>query len=263
MSKLIIRKKKPLKILSPQKIFLTKSQQNVADVFEYIVISNKQIQQAAEACAELVNTYSALIGEVQETMKRAIEVRMRLAEQLREMFKSFSAFNGINVLVQMPRVDRSTVDSADSEVKLQPTRIFVQPNEPHASLKKLPTPKRKQLFPIEIIQRKELGFTLQDEYIRGFTIKSMVGRVFDLFISPNLKGNIPDELLYKTTNIEYGDYRALGIVLRDMVDKLNENNLKLEKQRDRGIKRYIVEGITKYARKPKKSKKVDRTRKTN
>ena len=247
-------------VLIPRDILLPKAQ---FDDFRYIVIPTDQIVRVAEAFSELAHTYSRIAEELEESVKKIIEVRMRVAEQLSQMFNNLSVFNGIDLLVQIPNTKQSSIDN-DSQIETLPTRIFIQPNEPTSSIKELQSPNRKQMYPISVVRRKELGFVFQDEYIKGIKVGSQPGRLLEVFISPELKGKIPDKLLYEAAGIENGNYYDLGVVLRDMQRiLLNENKIELNKKRESGIKRYIISGITKRIRKPKKAKKINRTTKIN
>jgi hypothetical protein len=241
-------------VLIPRDILLPKPQ---FDDFRYIVIPTEQIRRAAEAFSELARTYARIAEGLEESVKRIIEVRTRVAEQLSQMFDNLAVFESIDLLVQIPS-KQSLTDGSSS------TRIFIQPNQTITPTKELPPSKRKQMYPISFLKRKELGFVFQDEYIKGIKAGSQPGRVLEVFISPELKGKVPDKLLYKAAGIEYGDYYNLGVVLRDMQRiLLNENKIELNKKRESAIKRYILSGITKRIRKPKKSKKSGKTTKTN
>lgn len=240
-------------VLIPKDILLPKPE---LDTFKYIEIQAEQIKRVAEAFSELANTYARLAENLESSFRKAIKVRFRVAEQLSQMFNNLSVFNGIDILVQIPQTQRNIPESEQPSV-----RVFIQPSE--QSIKELPPPRRKQIYPVHLLKRKELGFVLQDEYIKGIKVGSQAGRLLDVFISPELKGKIPDKLLYKAAGIDEGDYYNLGIVLRDMLRiLLKKNNIELNKRRESGIKRYIVSGITKRIRKPKKSRKIDRTTKT-
>jgi len=97
------------------------------------------------------------------------------------------------------------------------------------------------------------------------TRKSEVGQLFELMIRSDLKGKIPDELIdqIKSSNSDELAYRARSYVIRDLKVILAGNKLKLDMERYRALEKYHFKGLTKYIRKPRRTKKIVMKSKTN
>lgn len=239
-------------------IVLTKKEQ---EAYQFIVITSKQMQVAADTVRELARSYEEAAKSVTGMIHEIIKQQQRFAKQLQELFESVAVFRQINVLIQIPRL-------IVPPIVFQPqlVRIFVQPNEPYVVSKPLSSPKRKYNLPLTSVKIENNGFIVDGEYIRGMTRKSKPGKVFELMIRADLKGVVPDNLIDQVIGTGYlqSDYEARDLVIRDLKKiLLFGNKIKLNLTRYSGIGKYKVAPLTHYIRKPKKVKRIDKTRKTN
>jgi hypothetical protein len=242
---------------------LTKKEQ---EAYQFITITGKQMQNMVAGLSEAIRSYEEIGKSVAGVIKEAVNMQKIFAEQLQGLFKSLAVFNEINALIQIPFIDFNLRNTTNSfQTQLQPVRIFVQPNEPYEPPKSLPPPKRKYDLPLTAVQIEGKGFTLEGEYVKGMTRKSEVGQLFELMIRSDLKGKIPDELIdqIKSSNSDELAYRARSYVIRDLKVILAGNKLKLDMERYRALEKYHFKGLTKYIRKPRRTKKIVMKSKTN
>lgn len=235
---------------------LTKKEQ---EAYQFITITGKQMQNMVAGLSEAIRSYAEFSQSLAGVIKETVEFQMKFAEQVKSILESFSIFDQINVLIQIPK----TAPTYESQA--EPVRIFVQPNEPYEPSKSLPSPKRKRDLPLTAVQIEGKGFTLDGEYIKGMTRYSNVGKALELAMRSDLKGMISDKLLDEALGIEpwQGNYEVRGYVFRDLQKILAGNKLKLNIKRYRAIQKYKIESITKYIRKPRMTKKLDKTTKVN
>lgn len=233
-----------------QGIVLTKKEQ---EAYQFMVITGEQIKTMVERINEAIQSYVEFSQTLTGVIKEAVNLQKGIAEQVRNMLEAFSAFRQINILVQIPRLTVPTVDYFP-----QPIRIFVQPDEPYTKPKSLPSPNRKRELSITSIKIVGNGFMVDGGYIKGMTRKSKTGQLFELMLRADLKGVIPDELIDRIVNPRPSeiDYRARGFLIRDLKDILFGNKLKLNIERYRAFNKYIIKGLVKHIRSPRKIKRV-------
>lgn len=215
-------------------------------LFDYFVITSKQIKQFNEAVLEAANVYKKVGENLTGIAKTFVQAQENLANQLYGISSLLENIGKISFVIPVPKLYSQ---------QNEPIPIYIQPDKPYVP-KLLPTPKRKQTFPLERVMIKEKGFVLNGEYISGMTINSQPGRLFELMIRSDLGGIIPDDLLGSVLRTKKGDYFAFSTVINDLKNILRKNHLKLDMVRNRAIKEYRVKAITKRIRNPKKKKKV-------
>jgi hypothetical protein len=227
-------------------------------LYEYLVIPSESIQSFTKAVLEVSNVYAQFAKQAHNAVQELFQQQQRFAEALYELLNGMSMVTKMNIVIRTPIMqDISRLSSFPMEL-LQPTQIFVQPNQRYVpeKVKALPSPKRKQDVSLAMIQVEGNGFTLDGEYIRGMTRKSKTGRLFELMIRRDLAGMIDDESIEKITNIASGDYRARGFVLRDLKDILAGNKIELNMERYVGIGKYKINNLIKRIRKSKNKKRL-------
>ncbi len=229
------------------------------ETYQFITITSKQMLNVVAGLNEAIRSYAEFSKSVVGIIKETVEFQKKFAEQVKSILESFSIFDQINILVQIPKT------TPNFESQIEPVRIFVQPNEPYGSSKSLSSLKRKHDLPLTAVRIQGKGFTLDGKYIKGMTRRSEVGQLFELMLRSDLKGKISDELIdeIKSSDSEELDYRARSYLIRDLKEILAGNKLVLNINRYRGIQQYHVKGLIKLIRKPKKVKKLVIKGKTN
>lgn len=248
-----------------QGIVLTKKEQ---EAYQFVVVTSNQLKTFTEGVRELTRGYTEALQSVSGVVKQLIEAQLLFAKHLEKLFEGLAAIEKITALIQVPKIVITPIKLGNlgtySEIE-RPLRIFVQPDKPYIAPKYLPTPKRKYKLPLTAIQTEGKGFTIEGEYIRNITRKSLTGKVLELMIRADLKGNVSDKAIDEIigTGSLKTDYVARCNTLRDLKEILAGNKLKLPLKRDRGIGRYKVNSIIRYIRKPRKAKRNILARKTN
>ncbi len=239
----------------PNKKALTKVEEGeivklVEPMFDYFVVSSKQLQRLTEAALEAANFYNRMSESLFGPMQAMFKMQEQIASQIANLSKMVAnVFERINFVFPVPRLDMIIPE-------LTPIPIYIQPDEPYNPPKKLPSGDRKKKLPISAIEIVGNGFTVEGEYIKGMTLRSKPGRLLNLMIRRDLQGRISDNLIGQATGEEPADYRAWGIVMRDLKDILMGKKLRMDIERQEELKRYELKSLTKYARRPKKSKKA-------
>lgn len=223
------------------------------DMYESLVITSEQIAQFQESLAMAMQAYEQFAERISGVIKMVVEQQLAIANVLMRVSESLSVFKQINVVM--------TNLSADTLV-LSP-HIFVQPNQPYSEPKALPLPQRKKHLSLAAVKVEGHGFALEGQYIKGMTVQSQTGRLFQLMLRQDLAGKIPDVLIGSALRVDATDYQAWGFVLRDLKEILAGNKLKLTINRYRANSAYNVTSLTKYIRTPKKKKRTVRTAKSN
>lgn len=233
--------------------------------YQYLTIDHSQVVSAIRGLSEAINTYKAYSETISGVIRDIVEMQQVFAEQIRGVLRAVETFREITTLIQIPTVNNPVPDfkgildlTGYSHTPQEPVRIFVQPNTPFESQKALLPYNRKRELPLTAVQIIGDGFTLEGEYISGFSRQSEVGQLFELMLRADLKGRISDELfdgIKKEPSNEI-EYRARDFVMRDLKKYLAGNKLKLDVRRYRTIKEYRVKSITKYIRKPKKARQL-------
>jgi hypothetical protein len=234
---------------------------NFDEIFESVRITSAQLGGFAKAAANLANSYSSFAIGLQGAMQEFAKSQQRIAEAMAEL-SSHAALNQLEIIIRTFHVPDFPIPNFPVP-KLQPIQIYVQPAPAYVPPKALPAPKRKHNLELTAINIEENGFVINDEYIHGMTRDSKPGRLFELFIQKDVAGEITDKLINEVLDIEVGDYRAMGFVLRDLKDILAGNKLKLNLERYRAIGKYRLKAITQYIRKPRKKKKIAKTMQLN
>lgn len=231
----------------------------VEPMFDYFVVSNKQLQRLAEAAMEAAGFYNRTAETLFGPMQAMFKMQEKIASQVVELSKMCARiFENISFVIPIPPLDPSIFR------QLTAIPIYIQPDEPYVPIKQLPGERKKKELPLSAIEIVGNGFTIEGEYVRGLTLKSQTGKLLELMVRKDLQGSIPDDLIGKATDKDPTDYQAWGNVFRDLKDILIEKNkLKIDLERYPGIKRYQIKGLTKYLRKPRKFKRVKNTARIN
>lgn len=219
-------------------------------MFDYFEISSKQLQRFAEVAQEATEFYTRMARDVFGPAQMMLKMQEQIASQIAGLSKMVAdTFERINFVFPVPKLDVIIPE-------LTSIPIYIQPDEPYRPPKELPSGEKKKKLPISAIEIVGNGFTVEGEYIKGMTLRSKPGRLLNLMIRRDLQGRISDNLIGQATGEEPTDYRAWGIVMRDLKDILMGKKLRMDIERQEELKRYELKSLTKYARRPKKSKKA-------
>lgn len=270
MKKTSLAKRANSSITKPEEgILLTKKDQLR---YQYITIDHSQVVSAIKGLSEAINTYKAYSETISGVIRDIVEMQQAFAEQIRGVLQAVETFREITTLIQVPIPTNPIPDfrkildvTRRTYPPQEPVRVFVQPNTPFEPQKALLPINRKREFPLTAVQIIGNGFEIDGEYIKGITRSSEKGQLFELMIRSDLNGKIPDKLfarIMKNPSNEM-EYRARSYVIRDLKDALAGNKLKLDIKRYRGIQQYRAKSITKYIRKPRKTKQLTTTSKLN
>ncbi|MDP2585464.1 MAG: hypothetical protein Q8P29_01135 [Candidatus Levybacteria bacterium] len=253
--------KKPMSLKTPaiEGIVLP----NFDKAFECIRITNKQLFEFADTTRSLAKAYSNIAVQLQGTMRELAKSQQHIAEMLSDLCRKVAS-EQIDLIIRSIRIpDLSQLIFPVQNIQLQPAQIFIQPTSSYIPPKALPIPRRKQNLQLTAVNIEGSGFVINGEYIRGMTRDSKPGKLFELMIHKDMNGVISDDLISEVVDINAGDYRAWGFVLRDLKEILLGNKLTIDLKRYRAIGKYRVKAITQYIRKPRKNKKIAKTMESN
>jgi hypothetical protein len=215
-------------------------------LFDYFVITSRQLNAFAEAAQRVTNIYSQLSEGLFGPAKALIQAQEKIANSLLNLSKQLAKFNQINFVIPIPRTDFP---------QTRPLPIYIQPDQEYPTTKSLPSPNKKYHLSLEKVRIENKGFIVDSEYfLRGMTTDSNRGKLFQLMIRRDLGGNISDKLISEAIGVK-ANYDAWKYTLRDLKENLANNKIKLDIERYRGLGIYKVRGITKYLRRPRKMKK--------
>lgn len=227
-------------------------------LFEYYAVTSKQLGQFADAALKVTNVYSQLAEGLIGPARVMIEAQKRMADYVYHIAKILTTFNQINFVIPIPRQDYYDLPNPPA------LPIYIQPDNPYMPIKAIPSGKKKQELPLTAIKIEGKGFMVEGEYIKGITLSSKTGKLLQLMLREDLQGVIPYKLIGEAVGMEPDDYRAWGFVMRDLKQILIEKKkLKLDMERYKGIEQYKINSLTKYLRRPRKSKKSNNTDRTN
>lgn len=270
MKKTSLAKRANSSITKPEEgILLTKKD---LQRYQYLTIDHSQVISAIRGLSEAINTYKAYSETISGVIRDIVEMQQTFAEQIRGVLQAVETFREITTFIQIPVINNPIPDfkgildlTGYTNISQEPVRVFVQPNTPFESQDSLSIPKRKMELSLTLVQIVGNGFLLKGEYIKGMTRKSEAGRLFELMIRSDLRGKISDDQFNSIMNsspLEVEE-RARSFVLRDLKEILAGNKLKLNLTRYRGIQAYHIKSVTKYIRKPRKTKQLAATSKMN
>lgn len=226
-------------------------------LFEYYAVTSKQLGQFADAALKATNVYSQLAESLIGPARAMIEAQKRMADYVYHIAKILTTFNQINFVIPIPRQDYDFP-------KPPALPIYIQPDSPYTPIKEISSGKKKQQLPLTAIKIEGKGFMVEGEYIKGITLSSKTGKLLQLMLREDLQGIIPYKLIGEAVGMEPDDYRAWGFVMRDLKQILiGKKKLKLNMERYKGIEQYRINSLTKYLRRPGKSKKINNTIKNN
>lgn len=216
---------------------------NPVEIYETLVINTEQLKHLSDGLLAAIKFYEESAVRINKVFEGVIEGQLQIARTLQKVTDALSVFDQINVVITKLSINRFP-------------QIFVQPNQQYQKLKILPQPQRKKQLSLAAVSIEGQGFVLEGQYIKGMTMESKAGKLFQLMLRQDLAGVIPDKLIGETLRADASDYQTWGFVLRDLKEILAGNKLTLDMERYRAISKYKVRSLTRRIRKQRKRKRT-------